>query len=80
MICRSLVIAFRKPVVAVKSGRTGAGRRAASSHTAAVAGGDVATEALFRQTGIIRTDALQAMLDVALLLDHQPLPTGHRRW
>lgn len=68
----------RKPVVAVTSGRTGAGRRATSSHTAAVAGGDVATEGLFQQTGIIRTDTLQSMFDVALLLEHQPLPTGPR--
>ena len=68
----------RTPVVAVKSGRTSGGRRAASSHTAAVTGGDVATEALFRQTGIIRTDTLQEMFDVALLLEQQPLPRGPR--
>ena len=43
-----------KPIVAVKSGRTAAGKRAAGSHTAALAASDVAVEALFHQTGVIR--------------------------
>ena len=67
-----------KPIVAVKSGRTSAGARAASSHTAAMAAGDVAVDALFRQTGVIRTDTLQELFDVASLLSSQPLPRGKR--
>ncbi|MBY5163566.1 GNAT family N-acetyltransferase [Salsipaludibacter albus] len=67
-----------KPIVAVKSGRTGAGERAASSHTAAISAGDVAVEALFRQAGIIRTDTLEELFDVATLLSSQPLPGGRR--
>ncbi|MGH3440762.1 MAG: GNAT family N-acetyltransferase [Nitriliruptorales bacterium] len=71
-------ISYRKPIVAVKSGRTTAGRRAASSHTAALAAGDVAVDALFRQTGVIRTDSLEELFDVAGLLVSQPLPRGRR--
>ena len=52
-----------KPIVAVKAGRTGAGRRAAGSHTAALAADDVATEALFHQTGVIRADTLGELFD-----------------
>ncbi len=71
-------ISRHKPIVAVKSGRTKAGVRAASSHTAALAAGDVAVDALFRQTGVIRTDTLEELFDVATLLSSQPLPTGRR--
>lgn len=67
-----------KPVVAVKAGRTGAGRRAAGSHTAALAADDVAVDALFRQTGVIRADTLDEMLDLAAALASQPLPAGRR--
>lgn len=71
-------VSRRKPIVAVKSGRTAAGVRAASSHTAALSTGDVATDALFRQTGVVRVDTLAEMLDVASLLTSQPLPRGRR--
>jgi succinyl-CoA synthetase alpha subunit/GNAT superfamily N-acetyltransferase len=49
-------VARRKPIVAVKAGRTAAGAKAASSHTAALASLDRAADALFAQTGIIRVD------------------------
>jgi acetyl coenzyme A synthetase (ADP forming)-like protein len=67
-----------KPVVAVKAGRTTAGRRAAGSHTAALAASDVAVEGLFRQTGVIRAETLQEMFDLAATLSEQPLPAGRR--
>jgi acyl-CoA synthetase (NDP forming) len=66
-------IARRKPILAVKSGRTPAGSRAALVHTAAVAGSDRAVEALFRQAGVIRADTLEQLFDVAAVLTHQPL-------
>ncbi|MFA9444053.1 GNAT family N-acetyltransferase [Egicoccus sp. AB-alg6-2] len=71
-------VSRRKPIVAVKSGRTSAGVRAASSHTAAISSGDTAVEALFRQTGVIRTDTLEEMFDVATLLSSQGLPSGNK--
>lgn len=67
-----------KPIVAVKSGRTGAGARAASSHTAALASSDRAADALFAQTGIIRVDTLAQFFSVARLLASQPIPKGNR--
>jgi acetyl coenzyme A synthetase (ADP forming)-like protein len=67
-----------KPIVAVKSGRTRAGERAASSHTGALAAGDVAVEALFRQAGVIRTDTLEELFNVATVLANQPVPHGNR--
>ncbi len=67
-----------KPIVAVKSGRTAAGARAASSHTAALANSDRAANALFAQTGIIRVDTLSEFFSVARLLASQPVPKGPR--
>ena len=71
-------VARSKPIVAVKSGRTAAGSRAASSHTAALASPDVAVDALFRQAGVIRVDTLDELLSTAMVLAHQPLPAGRR--
>ena len=69
----------RKPIVAVKSGRSAAGARAAGSHTGAlVAASDVTVDAFFRQAGVIRTDTLGEMFDVASLLANQPAPAGRR--
>lgn len=66
------------PIVAMKAGRTLAGRRAAGSHTAALAASEVAVDALFRQTGVIRADTLDEMFDLAAILGSQPLPRGRR--
>ena len=72
-------IARRKPIIAVKSGRSAAGARATSSHTGAVlAASDVTVQALFHQAGVIRTDTLSEMFDVASLLAANPPPRGNR--
>jgi acyl-CoA synthetase (NDP forming) len=71
-------VARRRPIVAVKSGRSAAGRRAASSHSAALANLDVAVEALFEQAGVIRTNTLMELFDVVAMLSTQPLPAGPR--
>lgn len=69
-------VARRKPIVAVKSGRSRAGARAAASHTGSLAAGDVAVDALFHQAGVIRTDTLEELFDVASVLANQALPKG----
>jgi acetyl coenzyme A synthetase (ADP forming)-like protein len=71
-------IGQRKPIVAVKAGRSDAGARAASSHTGALASSDTVVDALFRDAGVIRTTTIEEMFDVAMLLDRQPLPAGNR--
>jgi acetyl coenzyme A synthetase (ADP forming)-like protein len=71
-------LARRKPIVAVKGGRSRAGSRAASSHTAALSCPDLAVDALFRQAGVIRVETFAELLDVAQLLALQPLPRGRR--
>jgi acetyl coenzyme A synthetase (ADP forming)-like protein len=71
-------VARTKPIVAMKAGRTAAGARAASSHTAALAGSEAAVDALFHQAGVIRVDTLEELLDVTGLLAAQPLPRGRR--
>jgi acetyl coenzyme A synthetase (ADP forming)-like protein len=68
-----------KPIVAVKSGRSSAGARAGASHTGAlVSASDVTVDALFRQAGVIRTDTVHELFDVAALLAAQPVPKGSR--
>ena len=71
-------VARKKPIVAVKGGRSKSGARAASSHTGALAGSDVAVDALFHQSGVIRTDTIEELFDTALLLAYQPVPSGDR--
>ena len=71
-------VSRRKPIVAVKAGRSSAGARAALSHTGALAASDTIVDALFRHAGVIRTTTLEEMFDVAMLLDRQPLPGGPR--
>jgi len=71
-------IVRKKPVICVKSGRTLAGARAASSHTGALAGLDMAADALFEQTGILRVDTVEGLFEVAQAFATQPIPKGDR--
>jgi acetyl coenzyme A synthetase (ADP forming)-like protein len=71
-------VARRKPILALKSGTSATGQRAASSHTAALAGSEAAVDALFRQAGVIRASSLEELIDVAALLSGQPAPKGRR--
>jgi acyl-CoA synthetase (NDP forming) len=68
----------RKPIVALKAGRTSTGQKAAGSHTAALATNDAAVEALFSQCGIIRAESLEELLALAAGFSDQPLPAGRR--
>jgi acetate---CoA ligase (ADP-forming) len=71
-------VARRKPILALKSGTTVTGQRAASSHTAALAGSEAAVDALFHHAGVLRAASLEELVDVATLLSSQPEPTGRR--
>lgn len=67
-----------KPILVVKSGRTAAGERAASSHTGALAGADVTVSAFLEQCGVIRANTIEEMFAIAQALDKCPLPAGPR--
>ncbi len=64
----------KKPIIAVKAGRTLAGARAASSHTGALAALDTATDALLDQCGVIRVDTVEALFDMAMAFGKLPMP------
>ena len=70
--------ARKKPVLAVKSGRTAEGARAASSHTGALASRDLAADALFEKTGILRAGTMEELFTLATAFASQPLPRGNR--
>src|SRR3989449_5554820 len=68
----------KKPVIAVKAGRTEAGGRATVSHTGSLGGSDVAAEAAFTQTGVLRANSIEELFDYAMAFARQPLPRGKR--
>ncbi|UNO43350.1 GNAT family N-acetyltransferase [Streptomyces sp. MST-110588] len=71
-------VARTMPVLTVDAGRSPAGRRAAASHSAAVATPTMTRRALFTQAGIIATDSIGDLVATAALLRSQPLPAGPR--
>jgi acyl-CoA synthetase (NDP forming) len=71
-------VSSKKPLLIVKGGQTEAGVKAAFSHTGALCGTDHLFNSLFRQTGVIRAEAIEEMLDMAAALTTQPLPKGRR--
>jgi acetyl coenzyme A synthetase (ADP forming)-like protein len=72
-------VARRKPIIAVKGGRSAAGARAAGSHTGALLqASDSAVDALFSQAGVMRTDTLGELFHVASLLSRSAPPAGPR--
>jgi acyl-CoA synthetase (NDP forming) len=68
----------RKPIVLLKGGRTRAGRKAAASHTGALATDSRLFDAVCRQAGIVRVDQPMEMLDLAAAFSSLPLPRGNR--
>jgi len=71
-------VTARKPLLMLKAGGTGAGARAAMSHTASLAGSDAAFRGAVRQAGVIRARNMDDMVNMALGLARQPLPRGRR--
>jgi acyl-CoA synthetase (NDP forming) len=68
-----------KPVVILKAGATPAGKKAAASHTGALAGSDAAWNAIFSQTGAIRVDSLDELVDMMVTLRFMPVPPKGKR-
>jgi acetyl coenzyme A synthetase (ADP forming)-like protein len=75
-ICRR--VTRKKPIIAVKSGRTAAGARAAASHTGSLAGADNAVESLFAQSGVLRASSIEELFVYASAFASQPIPDGAR--
>lgn len=71
-------VSRKKPIIAVKSGRSDAGAAAAGSHTGSVAGADVAADTLLAQCGVLRVESFRDMFLLAHALLCQPLPAGPR--
>lgn len=68
----------RKPLLIWRGGQTAAGSRATASHTASLAQDAAIWEALFRQTGAIRVDGLDELVDTIKALQWLPPTTGQR--
>ncbi len=68
----------KKPILAVKAGRTLAGARAASSHTGSMTSLDIAADALFDQCGVLRASSIDELFDFALAFTSQPMIKGDR--
>lgn len=71
-------ISKKKPVLALKAGRSAAGASAASSHTGSLAGGDRAADALLKQSGVIRELSLRELFSSAKVFANCPIPKGDR--
>jgi acetyltransferase len=71
-------VSRKKPIAVVKSGRTEAGARAASSHTGALAGADLAIDALLAQCGVLRAQSVEELFDMAMAFESLPAPAGNR--
>ncbi|WP_050424619.1 acetate--CoA ligase family protein [Bradyrhizobium tropiciagri] len=69
---------LRKPVIVTKVGRSGAGERAAASHTASMAGWSAAYDAVFAKYGFIVSNDLDEAVTIAAVLTTNPLPKGDR--
>jgi len=70
-------ITKKKPIVALKVGKTGAGARAALSHTGAIAGSDSIYNAVFTQVGVVRAGDMEEFFDAGKALAFQPPAAGN---
>jgi acetyltransferase len=71
-------VAAKKPILAMKAGRTLQGAKAASSHTGSLAGVDIATELIFEKIGILSFTNEGEMVRAAMAFSSQPIPKGNR--
>ncbi len=77
-ISREIISETGKPILAVKSGRSAEGAKAATSHTGALAGSDAAYDAIFKQSGIQRVEGVNELFHYAQAFSWQPIPKGNR--
>ncbi len=68
---------IKKPIIAIKTGRSKRGAKAVFSHTGSIAGSDEVYSAAFRQAGILRVDTINEVFDAALAFSCQPLPKSN---
>lgn len=71
-------VSRKKPIVLVKSGRTEAGARAASSHTGALASSDSTVSAFLDQCGVLRAETMDELFDIARAFERSRPPRGRR--
>lgn len=75
-VCKE--VTKRKPVIVIKSGRSEAGSKAASSHTGSMTGADTTYDVAFEKCGVIRADNSQELFDMAFAFSYMPTPKGNR--
>ncbi len=75
---REIIWKTKKPLLAIKSGRSAEGAKAAASHTGSLAGSDIAYDCILNQSGILRVDTMNELFDSAFAFSHQPVPRGRR--
>ncbi len=71
-------VAHKKPLLAMKAGRTEQGAQAASSHTGSLAAVDIVTELIFEKTGVLSFQDEADMVRAAMAFASQPIPKGNR--
>ncbi|HEY3382426.1 MAG TPA: bifunctional acetate--CoA ligase family protein/GNAT family N-acetyltransferase [Vicinamibacterales bacterium] len=71
-------VAFTKPIIVLKAGRSSAAARAVASHTGALTGSDEVLDAAFRRSGVLRVGTISELFDIAEVLGKQPRPRGPR--
>ena len=77
-VCREITWDAKKPIIAIKSGSSPEGARAAASHTGSMAGSDSAYDAIFMQSGVQRVESINELFDYAIAFSNQPAPKGNR--
>jgi len=75
---REITWQAQKPMLAIKSGRSAEGARAAASHTGSLVGSDSSYDALFYQSGILRVEGVDELFNHAIAFSKQPIPKGNR--
>ena len=71
-------VAFTKPIIVLKAGRTRTAAQAAASHTGTLAGSDTVLDMAFRRGGVLRVDTIADLFAMADILSKQPRPRGPR--